>query len=107
MTPDADPFFVYDADLGVWVSFLALPRKDVIFVKLMLESYEALAMARTVDPHWEDGIALIVVFSVNDFIETTRIVMAELVETTGARPVPPGDGHLDELRATVAEWANG
>ena len=70
--------------------FLHVPRKEIAYVKFLFESYEGIAVVRTLDP----DRALLVVLVAPDFEATARAVVAELVaegtaEETGP---PPGDG---------------
>lgn len=71
--------------------FLRLPPQEIAFVKFVFESYEGVAVVRTLDRR----AALLVVLAVPDFEAAARAVVASLVaegscEETG--PPPGGDG---------------
>ncbi len=70
--------------------FLRLPPAEIAYVKFVFESYEGVAVVRTLDRR----AALLVVLAAPDFEADARRVVASLVaegacEETGA---PPGDG---------------
>ena len=54
---------------------LALPPREIAYVKFVFESYEGIAVVRTLDRH----AALLVVLAVPDFLAQTRAVVEGLV----------------------------
>jgi len=72
--------------------FLMVPRAEIGYVKFIFESYEGVAVLRTIDRHQ----GLLVVLAVPDFLDQARLVVASLAEEIGSREVeaPPG---LDDL----------
>ncbi|HJQ82662.1 MAG TPA: DUF4911 domain-containing protein [Candidatus Binatia bacterium] len=54
---------------------LALPPREIAYVKFVFESYEGVAVVRTLDRH----AARLVVLAVPDFEPTARAVVAALV----------------------------
>ena len=54
---------------------LALPPRDIAYVKFVFESYEGIAVVRTLDRH----AARLVVLAVPDFLAQTRAVVDALV----------------------------
>ena len=72
--------------------FLRLPPREIAFVKFVFESYEGVAVVRTLDRR----AALLVVLAVPDFEQDARAVVASLVaegscEETGPPPQSDGD----------------
>jgi len=72
--------------------FLLVPRAEIGYVKFIFESYEGVAVLRTIDRHQ----GLLVVLAVPDFLAQARLVVASLAEEIGCREVdrPPD---LDDL----------
>lgn len=70
---------------------LRVPRAEVAYVKFVFESYEGVAVCRTLDRHE----ALLVVLVVPDFLAQARAIVAALTgegaceDVTGTRPCPP------------------
>lgn len=73
--------------------FLRLPREDVAYVKFVFESYEGVAVTRTLDRH----AALLVVLVAPDFLHQARAVVAALAAETDCREVPRPAGCDDLL----------
>jgi hypothetical protein len=76
----------------VFPIYLKLPPHEIAYVKFVFESYEAVAVVRTLDRH----AALLVVLVVPDFADAARAVVASLVaegvcEETEAPPGFDGD----------------
>jgi len=69
---------------------LRVPRAEIAYVKFVFESYEGVAVCRTLDRHE----ALIVVLAVPDFLAQARTITAALAaegaceDVTGQRPCP-------------------
>jgi hypothetical protein len=59
----------------VFPIYLPLPPHEIAYVKFVFESYETVAVVRTLDRH----VALLVVLVVPDFAEAARAVIASLV----------------------------
>jgi hypothetical protein len=72
--------------------FLVVPRAEIGYVKFIFESYEGVAVLRTIDRHQ----GLLVVLAVPDFLAQARLVVASLAEEIGCREVEPPAG-LDDL----------
>jgi hypothetical protein len=72
--------------------FLVVPRAEIGYVKFIFESYEGIAVLRTIDRHQ----GLLVVLAVPDFLAQARLVVASLAEEIGCREVerPAGLGDL-------------
>ena len=72
--------------------FLVVPRAEIGYVKFIFESYEGLAVLRTIDR--QQG--LLVVLAVPDGLDQVRLVVSSLAEEIGSREVawPP---EVDDL----------
>ena len=78
-------------DGGVVPICLALPPREIAYVKFVFESYEGIAVVRTLDRH----AARLVVLAVPDFVADTRAVIDALVAEgvcTECGPPPGFDG---------------
>lgn len=100
---DDIPLTPLDAKLGVHVIFVSVPRAEVIFVKVLLESFEGVAWDRTQDAEHVPGRALIAVLAPPDFVEDTRRILAEIVETAGVVAHAPTPAELAKLYADLLE----
>ena len=72
---------------------LRVPRPEVAYVKFIFESYEGVAVARTLDRR----VAILVVLTAPDFAAQARAIVASLTEEGACTeiPEPPGfDGDL-------------
>jgi hypothetical protein len=68
--------------------YLALPPREIAYVKFVFESYEGVAVVRTLDRR----AALLVVLAAADFEETARTVIASLVEEGVCEETGPPEG---------------
>jgi len=75
------PLTPLDPRLGVHVLFISVPREEVIFVKVLLESFEGVAAYRTQDAEHLPGRALIAVLAPSDFVTDTRKILSEIIES--------------------------
>lgn len=90
----------FDAELGVYALFAALPRAEMVYFRLVVEAWEDYAVARTVDRFCEEDrtLSLAVVMAVPDFIEPCRRRLALLCEEVGGHRVAPTPALLEGLR---------
>jgi hypothetical protein len=72
--------------------FLRVPRHEVAYVKFVFESYEGVAVTRTVDRH----AALLAVLAAPDFLPQVRAIVDALAAEIGCRTVPRPSG-IDDL----------
>jgi hypothetical protein len=72
--------------------FLHAPREEIAYVKFVFESYEDVAVTRTLDRH----AALLVLLVVPDFLPQARTIVRALADEAGCREVerPPGFADL-------------
>ena len=77
--------------------FISVPREEVIFVKLLLESFEGIAAYRTQNAEHVPGRALIAVLAPPDFVNDTRAVLAEIAETADVVAHAPAPAELAKL----------
>ena len=92
-----------DPRLGVHVIFVSVPRAEVIFVKVLLESFEGVAAYRTQNAEHVPGRALIAVLAPPDFVDDTRRILAEIVETADVVAYAPTAADLTKLYADLFE----
>ena len=62
---------------------LRVPRAEIAYVKFVFESYEDIAIVRTLDRYE----ARLVVLAVPDFLEQARLVVAALVAEAGCEEI--------------------
>lgn len=79
--------------------FLVVPRSEIGYVKFIFESYEGVAVLRTIDRR----AGLLVVLAVPDFLEQARLVVASLAEEMDCREVAPPPGAEDLLGPDLGE----
>jgi hypothetical protein len=91
----------YDPALGVYAVFFTVARRDAVFVKLLLESYEGLGVVRTVERFYRPGVALQVMLAVPDMVDHLARVLDELAEWVEVRPVEAPAADRDALRADL------
>jgi hypothetical protein len=72
--------------------FLEVPRAEIGYVKFIFESYEGIAVLRTLDRQR----GLVVVLAVPDFLDQARAVVASLAVEIACREVVPPPA-LDDL----------
>ena len=82
--------------------FLHVPREEIAYVKFVFESYEGVAVTRTIDRH----AALLVVLVAPDFLAQARTIVRALADEARCREVerPPG---CDDLLGDEPEPARG
>jgi hypothetical protein len=71
--------------------FLRVARPDIAFVKFVFESYEGVAVVRTLDRR----AAVIVVMVSGDFLDIARGILGSLRESVHLEEIPP-PANLDE-----------
>jgi len=73
--------------------FLRVPRHEIAYVKFVFESYEGVAVVRTVDRHE----AVLVVLAVPDMESQARTIIAALQAEGACAPIDPPRTDLDLL----------
>jgi hypothetical protein len=81
VSPDVEPIF------------LQVPREEIAYVKFVLESYEGVAVTRTLDRH----AALLVLLVAPDFLSQARTITAALAADARCHEVPRPPGIVDLL----------
>ena len=79
--------------------FLRVPRPEIAYVKFIFESYEGVAVVRTLDRH----AAILVVLAVPDFEAEARRVIAALATEANVTEIPPPPGDGDWLGPDAAD----
>lgn len=71
---------------------LRMPRPEIAYVKFLFESYEGVAVVRTIDRN----AAIMVVLAAPDFEPAARAVVAALVAEGVCEEVPPPPAWQDD-----------
>jgi hypothetical protein len=77
----------------VEVLVIEVPRAEIAYVKFIFESYEGVAVTRTLDRRR----ALLVLLVAPDFLDTARSILAALADEVGCRVVPRPASLVDVL----------
>jgi len=73
--------------------FLSVPREEIAYVKFVFESYEGVAVTRTLDRH----AALLAVLVAPDFLPAARAVVAALASEIACHEIARPAGWVDLL----------
>lgn len=83
---------------GIEPIFIRLDPRDIALAKFLFESYEEVAIVRTLDRR----TAVIVVLAVDDFVEAAWNIVADLTEIVPCEVVPaPPEAGDDWLLAAL------
>lgn len=103
----------YDAALGVFTIFLVVPRAEVVYSRLVVESWEDFAVPRTVQRFWQgdpdrglpadDRLSLVVVLAVPDFIGPCARGLERICREIGGFQVPSTPVLREALRRDLLE----
>jgi len=80
----------YDDVLGVYAIFLAMPRDETVYFRLVVEAWEDYAVARTMERFYGDdrSRSLVVVMAVPDYLGPCMRSLARLAADVDAVQVP-------------------
>ncbi len=81
--------------------FLRLRPPDIALVKFLFESYEGVAVVRTMDRR----AAVIVVLVSHDFLDVARAVLDSLRDTMAIEEIPPPADACDDWLVRLL-WGN-
>ena len=102
MAVDASPTtFDIDPELGLCACFVSAPRRHLIYIKVLLESYEGVGVARSEDPFYDDERALLVLLLVPDFLDAAAGLIGHFETAVGLRRESVEPSRLDRLRADL------
>lgn len=87
-----------DAELGVVPVFLSVARADLIYVKVLLESFEGIGVMRSEEPFYGDDRALIVLLIVPDAAADAEAVLGDASQFTDLRVETVTHERLQRLR---------
>lgn len=90
-----------DPRLGAHVIFVSVPREDVLFIKVSLESYEGVAAYRTQNAEHAPGRALIAVLTPPDFVEDARRILGEMRDSADVTAHAPTTQEIEQLYADL------
>jgi hypothetical protein len=96
-----------DARLGACAIFVSVPRQEVLFVKVLLESFEGVAAYRTQDAEHAPGRAMIAVLAPPDFVEDARRILEEIRESANVVAHVPTPAELARLYADLFDPETG
>jgi hypothetical protein len=97
----------YDAVLGVYTLFVLVPRVEVVYFRLVVESWEDFAVVRTMQRFCEDdrSRSVVVVMAVPDFIEPCAKGLARLCTEVEGVQVPSTRQLREALRRDLLDPA--
>lgn len=95
------PDSYFDAALGLYAVFVCIPRRESILLKLVLESYEGLAVVRSVEPDGGGLGAEHVLLVVCDAVADVERVLASVDYEVPAELMTPTPAMRDDLRAQL------
>lgn len=95
----------FDAELGVYTLFFVIPRAEVVYYRLVLESWEDGAVARTIDRFVEGDQtrSVVVALTVPDFLDACVRRLALLCEEIDGMQVRTTPRLREALRAGLAD----
>ncbi len=73
--------------------FLHVPREEIAYVKFVVESYDGVAVTRTLDRF----AAVMALLIAPDFVPQARAIVAGLATEAGCREIPRPAGCVDLL----------
>lgn len=83
--------------LGARAGFFAVPRAEVVYVKLAIESFEGIAIARSMDPEPNVAVVEVAVLATDDTFEAAGALVDVLMGEGVLTPLPPGPERVDAL----------
>ncbi len=128
---DATPIragdLLFDERMGVHTVFLSVPRREWVYVKCLVETYEGLGVTRTLERRATDGVVrgrglsecsapgdaealdagievgedLMVLMAVPDMVEETVSVLNYLADEASLRLVYPNEAYRAKFRADL------
>jgi|GEM_PF-739772 len=97
----------FDPQGGVYTLFFSTPRPQIAYFKLMIESYEGIAVGRTMQRFYDQARtrSLIVVMAVPDFIAAATALLEELAAETASTQISATPELQEELRRNLGYGA--
>jgi hypothetical protein len=77
--------------------YLRVAPRDIALIKFLFESYEEVAIVRTIDRH----AATIVVLAMDDFLPVVRAILRELQAQISSVEIPPPETGDDWLMRAI------
>ncbi|MFT4571489.1 MAG: hypothetical protein ACI8TX_002718 [Hyphomicrobiaceae bacterium] len=96
-----DVVIPFDEALGVYCVFASVARPEVVVFKVLVESYEGIGAARSLDPHHEPGRALVCFLAVPDFIDQTVAMFESLEGDYDLRVIEGTEAMLSKARSDL------
>jgi hypothetical protein len=94
--------FEVDDRLGLCALFVSAPRRHLAYIKVLLESYEGVGVARTERRFHTDDRALLVLLLVPDFLDVAARLVALFEDEVGLRVEDVGEKLREKLRSDLA-----
>lgn len=91
----------FDTELGVYCIFASVARPEVVTFKVLVESYEGIGIARSLDREFEPGRALVCLLAVADSIEATAALYAALEGDYDLRVIEGSEAMLSKARSDL------
>ncbi len=88
----------YDCRLGLYSVFIEMPRAQSIYLKLVIESYEGIAVVRNVEPDEGGDEVRQVLLVVSDFLSLTEDVLEQFSSEVPLRLLEPTVAMRGDLR---------
>ncbi|MFP6610074.1 MAG: hypothetical protein VCB80_07865 [Deltaproteobacteria bacterium] len=98
----AVPAFHFDEELEASTLFFSVPKKNAVWVRAILDSYETLGVVRSEDPELEGDRSLMVFISVPDMVGDSVPVFEELARLADVEFVHADARLLAQLRSELA-----
>lgn len=97
----------FDEQLGVYTLFLDVPRSEVVFLHLVMESWEDFGVARTVEKRRaaDPSRALMVVLAVPDFVESCARALGRVCADAGGRREHVPEAVREAVRRSILDDA--
>jgi hypothetical protein len=96
------PAFHFDEELEASTLFFSVPKKNAVWVRAILDSYETLGVVRSEDPELEGDRSLMVFISVPDMVGDSVPVFEELARLADVEFVRADARLLAQLRCELA-----
>lgn len=88
----------YDAALGLHAVFIEMVRPESVHLKLVLETYEGIAVVRNVEPDSGGNQVRQVLLIVGDFVSVAEDVLGEFDIEVPLRLLEPTEAMREDLR---------
>jgi hypothetical protein len=97
---EVDVARTFDEALGVHAVFVAIPRAETVYFRLIVESWDGVAVERTMQRRFDadPSMSVVVVMAVPDFAGACARGLARLLPEVGGRQIEPSPELREALR---------